>query len=37
VLPSAADFNADRKPDLIWVNSATGQLAIWNMGGGGAR
>jgi hypothetical protein len=34
VTPPAADFSADRRPDLIWVNEATGELAAWNMGGG---
>jgi hypothetical protein len=34
VLTPAADFNADRRPDLIWVNNATGELAAWQMGGG---
>jgi glucose/arabinose dehydrogenase len=30
----AADFNRDHKPDLVWFNDATRQLAAWNMGGG---
>ena len=34
VMSPAADFSADRRPDLIWVNEATGELAAWNMGGG---
>jgi hypothetical protein len=34
VLPPAADLNDDRRPDLIWVNAGTGDLAAWNMGGG---
>jgi hypothetical protein len=33
-LPAAADFNADLRPDLIWINSTSGQLAMWNLGGG---
>ena len=34
VISPAADFNADRRPDLIWINSATGQMAMWNLGAG---
>lgn len=34
ILPSAADFNADLRPDLIWLYRATGELAMWNLGGG---
>lgn len=34
ILPSAADFNADLRPDLIWVYNPTGELATWNLGGG---
>jgi hypothetical protein len=34
VLAAAADFDADRRPDLIWMNDATRQLAAWNMGAG---
>lgn len=30
----SADFDNDQRPDLVWVNTATGQLAMWNMGGG---
>jgi glucose/arabinose dehydrogenase len=30
----AADFNRDHKPDLMWFNNSTRQLAAWNMGGG---
>jgi hypothetical protein len=28
-----ADFNADRKPDLLWRNATTGRTAIWYMDG----
>ncbi len=34
ILPPAADFNADLRPDLIWIYNATGELAMWNLGGG---
>jgi VCBS repeat protein/beta-propeller repeat-containing protein len=34
VLPPAADFNNDGRPDLLWLNSDSRQLAMWNMGGG---
>jgi hypothetical protein len=30
---SRFDFNGDGKDDLIWSNSQTGQLAIWDMNG----
>ena len=30
----ASDFNQDRRPDLLWTNTATGQMAMWNLGGG---
>jgi hypothetical protein len=29
----AADFNLDGVPDLVWQNNATGQVAVWYMGG----
>ena len=28
----AGDFNGDLKPDLIWQNEMTGQIAAWKMG-----
>ncbi len=28
-----ADFNDDGKPDLVWQNDATRQVAVWYMGG----
>jgi hypothetical protein len=34
VLAPPADFNADRRPDLLWINSTTGHMAMWNLGGG---
>jgi hypothetical protein len=34
VLSSTVDFNADLRPDLIWMNTANRQLAMWNLGGG---
>jgi hypothetical protein len=34
ILSPAADFDSDQRPDLIWINSATGQLAMWSLGGG---
>ncbi len=30
---AAADFNRDTRPDLLWQNSATGQVRIWFMNG----
>jgi glucose/arabinose dehydrogenase len=33
-IPPAADFNTDGRPDLVWSNPTTGQLAWWGMGGG---
>lgn len=30
---SMADFNGDGHPDLLWENSATGQLLVWTMNG----
>ena len=30
----AADFNQDRRPDLVWFHEGTRRLAVWNMGGG---
>ena len=27
------DFNGDGKPDLLWQNTATGELTVWYMGG----
>jgi hypothetical protein len=35
VAAPTADFNRDQRPDLIWSNSATGELAVWSLGGGG--
>jgi hypothetical protein len=32
-LISVADFNHDGIPDLAWQNNATGQIAVWYMGG----
>jgi FG-GAP-like repeat/Beta-propeller repeat/Putative binding domain, N-terminal len=32
-LRGAADFNGDGHPDLIWQYDATGQVAVWYMGG----
>ncbi len=29
-----ADFDGDGHPDLLWENSATGQVLVWNLGGG---
>jgi hypothetical protein len=29
----SADFNGDGRPDLIWQNNSTGQVAVWYMGG----
>ena len=34
VPPPAADFNGDRRPDVLWFHEGTRQLAAWNMGGG---
>ena len=34
ILAPAADFTQDHRPDLIWQNAATGELAWWNVGGG---
>ena len=31
---ASPDFNGDLRPDLIWIYSATGELAMWNLGGG---
>ncbi len=31
---SMTDFNGDGKADLLWENSATGQLVVWYMNGG---
>ncbi len=28
-----ADFDGDGHPDLLWENSATGQVLVWNLGG----
>ncbi len=30
---SMADFNSDGYPDMLWENSATGQLVVWYLGG----
>jgi len=30
---SLADFNGDGHPDLLWENSATGQLVVWYLNG----
>lgn len=30
---SAADFNGDGKPDLLWWNQSTGMLSVWLMNG----
>ncbi len=27
------DFNADRRPDLVWQNDSTRQVTVWYMGG----
>ena len=29
----AVDLNADGRPDLIWQNNSTQQVAVWYMGG----
>jgi hypothetical protein len=30
---AAGDFDADRKPDILWRNSKTGELLVWLMNG----
>jgi VCBS repeat protein len=35
IFSAAADFDSDDRPDLIWIDSATSQLATWSLGGGG--
>ena len=32
-LAAIGDYNADRRVDLLWQNSATGELAVWLMNG----
>jgi hypothetical protein len=32
-LQAVADFNGDNSPDLVWRNTATGAVYIWNMNG----
>ena len=32
-IEGVGNFNADRKPDLVWRNLATGQNVIWFMDG----
>lgn len=32
-LSATGDFNADGKPDILWRNTATGQLRVWTMNG----
>ena len=32
-IKSAADFNGDGKPDIIWREQTTGQNAVWYMDG----
>jgi hypothetical protein len=32
-LVSAADFNGDGMPDLVWQNDSSGQAIVWYMGG----
>jgi len=32
-LKGSADFNGDGKPDILWQNENTGQLAIWYLDG----
>ncbi len=32
-IAGTGDFNADKKADILWRNSSTGQLAIWEMDG----
>lgn len=34
ITPPAADFDTDGRPDIVWANPSTGQLAWWGMGGG---
>jgi len=34
IMPPAADFNGDRRPDIVWANPTTGELAWWGLGGG---
>ncbi|MCL4181698.1 MAG: VCBS repeat-containing protein, partial [Verrucomicrobia bacterium] len=35
--PVRADFDGNRKPDLVWVNDATRQAGLWYMGGAGGN
>lgn len=32
-IKGSADFNGDGKPDLLWQNDTTGQLALWYLDG----
>jgi hypothetical protein len=32
-IKGSADFNKDGKPDLLWQNDTTGQLAVWYLDG----
>jgi hypothetical protein len=36
-LVSAADFNGDGKPDLVWQNDSTRQAVVWYMSGSGGN
>lgn len=37
VIGAVADFDNDRRPDILWRNSVTGQNAIWLMNGQGRK
>src|SRR3984893_16644829 len=36
-IPNPPDFDGDRKQDILWRNSSTGQLGVWLMNGSAVK